>query len=82
MNNPSDRSPSKAAPRKTRRSAELISTEELEALRDVRLCQCGLAGDVAAMIEWLPLFGGPAWRLPPDMQPPDHYRHDQGREQS
>jgi hypothetical protein len=38
-----------------------------------------LGGDVGAMIEWLAAFGGPQWRLPADMQPADHYRHDPGR---
>ena len=51
-----NRSRSKPA-KKTRHSADIITTEELAAMRDVRLCQRGLAGDVDAMIQWLAAFG-------------------------
>ena len=73
-----NRSRSKPA-KKTRHSADIITTEELAAMRDVRLCQRGLAGDVDAMIQWLAAFGGPEWQLPEDMQPPDRHRHDRER---
>jgi hypothetical protein len=55
---------SKAAPnpKKTRRSAEIISVEELEALGDLRLAQRALAGDVDAIIAWLTKFAGPEWQ--------------------
>jgi hypothetical protein len=37
----------------------VVTTEELEAVRNLKLCERGLAGDVEAAIEWLTNFGGP-----------------------
>jgi hypothetical protein len=48
----------------TRRRATVVSTEEPNALRDVRLAQRGLYENVNVMTEWLTRFGGPAWKLP------------------
>ena len=62
-----------------RRSAEVVPVEVVEALRDAKLCQRGLSGDVDAMIEWLSLFGGDEWRLPSSMLPAHRFRHNPGR---
>ena len=67
--------PSKAK-RIKRRSAEVISREELGY---TRLVERGLAGHVPSIIAWLQAYGGPAWRLPPSCSPPGRYDHNPGR---
>jgi hypothetical protein len=71
--------PSRARRQKTRHSAEVIDREVVEALRDLKLAMRALDGHVPSMIEWLSLFGGPRWRMPSSMQPPDRWRHNPGR---
>jgi hypothetical protein len=51
----------KAKP-KTRRSATVVSNEELRAWRDLKLCQRAFVG---AMIRWLTKHGGAEWKVPP-----------------
>jgi hypothetical protein len=41
----------------------VISAELLMALRDLRLCERALDGDVEAGIEWLTKHGGPEWQV-------------------
>lgn len=47
---------------KTPHSATIISAEELQVRRDVKLCQRALGGDLDAAMAWLSKHGGPAWQ--------------------
>ena len=60
----SNEPPKATPPMTTRPSATIVTFEELEALRDLKLARRGMNGDVGALIEWLSRFGGPEWRLP------------------
>jgi hypothetical protein len=78
------RSPSKVGSRKTKqRSAEIVALEVVETLRDLRLAEKALPGDVPSLIQWLSTFGGPEWKLPAGMYdelfPEGYFRHDPGR---
>jgi hypothetical protein len=53
--------PSKASAMKTPHNATIISAEELQVRRDVRLGQRALDGDLDAAMQWLSRFGGPEW---------------------
>lgn len=60
MSNP--QAPSRSKARSTWPSAEIIDVEVVKPLRDVKLTERALAGDVDAAIRWLTRYGGPAWQ--------------------
>jgi hypothetical protein len=59
MSNP--QAPSRSKARSTRRGAEIIDVEVVKALRDAKLTERALAGDVDASIRWPGMAVAEGW---------------------